>query len=250
MMTTQLIIHIILGLLLLLIPVGALYYLERTELKSFGIAVGRMVVQLAVLCLLVWALIWVDNTWFILLWFLGMAVYAAFLIVKRCKLDVKQLFLPICGGLFVGVGLVGLWVLGVALPVRVVDIQWIIPVMALLMGHATAMMIKGLSTYISALQADEEQYEFLHGNGLTHFKALLPFLRRSLLAVISPTVSNLSVLGLTAMPLLLVGLLLGGFAPLYAFVLMLIMVAGCVSASVLSLALSILFYELSKHYNR
>ena len=56
-MTTQLIIHIILGLLLLLIPVGALYYLERTELKSFGIAVGRMVVQLAVLCLLVWALI-------------------------------------------------------------------------------------------------------------------------------------------------------------------------------------------------
>ena len=100
------------------------------------------------------------------------------------------------------------------------------------------------------MQSDEDQYEFLRGNGWSHVKALVPFLRRSLLAVIAPTVANLSVLGLTSMPLLLIGLFLGGFTPLYAFVVMLLMVVGCISASVLSLGLSVLFYELSKHYIR
>ena len=249
-MTTTLFLHILWGLLLLLIPVGALYVLERTELKTFGMAVGRMIVQLTVLCLLVWALIRLNSAWVNMAWYLCVAVYGAFLVVKRCKLDAKRLLLPLSGGMFLGVGLVGLWILGVVWLVRVFDARWFVPVMALLMGHTTAMMIRGLSTYFSALNEDEQQYEFLRGNGWSHLKALLPFLRRSLLAVISPTVANLSVLGLTSMPLLLVGLLIGGFTPLYAFVLMLTMVVGCVSASVLSLALSILFYELSQRYHQ
>lgn len=247
-MTTELLIHVILGLLLLLIPAGVLYWLERSALKTFGMAVGRMLAQLALLCVLMWALIELNSSWLALLWFLGFTVYAAFLVLKRCKLEVGRLLLPLSGGMVIGVFLVGLWVLGVALHVRVFDPLWFVPVMALLVGHTMTMMIRGFNTYITALQADEEQYEFLRGNGLSHVKALIPFLRRSLLAVISPTVANLTVLGLTSMPLLLVGLFLGGFSPLYAFVVMSLMVVGCISASVLSLALSILFYELSQHY--
>lgn len=250
MMTTELFIHLVLGLLLLLIPAGVLYWLDRQALKTFGIAVGRMLVQLALLCVLMWALIEVNSAWLMLAWYLGMTFYASFLVLKKCKLEVRQLFLPLSGGMCLGVFLVGLWLLGVALHVRVFDPLWFVPVMALLLGHTSSMMIRGLSTYITALQSDEDQYEFLRGNGWSHVKALVPFLRRSLLAVIAPTVANLSVLGLTSMPLLLIGLFLGGFTPLYAFVVMLLMVVGCISASVLSLGLSVLFYELSKHYIR
>ena len=88
-------------------------------------------------------------------------------------------------------------------------------------------------------KADEQQYEFLRGNGQPHFKALKPFLRRSLLAIISPTMANLSVLGLTSMPLLLVGIFLGGLTPINAFVVMLHLTVGCVAASVLSLAITL-----------
>ena len=179
-----------------------------------------------------------------LAWYLGVTVYAAFLVVKRCKLEVRQLLLPVSGGMLVGVLLVGLWILGLVLSVRVFDPLWFVSVMALLMGHTTTMMIRGLSTYLSALKEDEEQYEFLLGNGMTHCKALLPFLRRSLLAVMAPTVANLTVLGLTSMPLLLVGLFMGGFTPLYAFIVMLAMLVGCISASVLSLALSVALISL------
>lgn len=249
-MNTGLILHTLLGLLLLLIPAGLLYFFERPMLKNFGIAIGRMIVQLAVLCLVVWGLIRVDSPWLLILWLLVIAAYSGWLVVKRCKQEVRKFMLPVSAGLLIGVSLVALWLLALVFPVRIFDAHWFVPVTALLTGHATAMLIRGLSTYLSALKADEQQYEFLRGNGLDHFKALQPFLRRSLLAVVSPTMANLSVLGLTSMPLLLVGILLGGMSPLHAFILMLGMIAGCVSASVLSLALSILCYELSKRHNR
>ena len=249
-MNTGLLLHTLLGLLLLVIPAGLLYLLERPVLKTFGIAVGRAIVQLALLCLIVWGLIRVDSPWLLLLWLVAIAAYSGWLVVKRCKQEVKKWMLPVSAGLLIGVSLIAFWLLGLVFPVRIFDPHWFVPVTALLMGHATAMIIRGLSTYLSALQADEQQYEFLRGNGLAHFKALQPFLRRSLLAVISPTMANLSVLGLTSMPLLLVGILLGGISPLHAFLLMIGMIAGCVSASVLSLALSILCYELSQRHIR
>lgn len=249
-MNTGLLLHTLLGLLLLVIPAGLLYFLERPMLKNFGIAIVRMIIQLAVLCLVVWGLIRVDSPWLLLLWLVAIAAYSGWLVVKRCKQEVKKWMLPVSAGLLIGVSLIAFWLLGLVFPVRIFDPHWFVPVTALLTGHATAMIIRGLSTYLSALQADEQQYEFLRGNGLAHFKALQPFLRRSLLAVISPTMANLSVLGLTSMPLLLVGILLGGILPLHAFLLMIGMIAGCVSASVLSLALSILCYELSQRHIR
>lgn len=249
-MNTGLLLHTLLGLLLLVIPAGLLYLLERPVLKTFGIAVGRAIVQLALLCLIVWGLIRINSPWLLLLWLVAIAAYSGWLVVKRCKQEVKKWMLPVSAGLLIGVSLIAFWLLGLVFPVRIFDPHWFVPVTALLTGHATAMIIRGLSTYLSALQADEQQYEFLRGNGLAHFKALQPFLRRSLLAVISPTMANLSVLGLTSMPLLLVGILLGGISPLHAFLLMIGMIAGCVSASVLSLALSILCYELSQRHIR
>lgn len=244
-MNTELVLHTLLGLLLLLIPAGLLYLLERPMLKTFGIAIGRMIIQLAVLCLVVWVLIRVNSPWLLILWLVVIAAYSGWLVVKRCKQDVRKFLLPVCAGLLIGVSLVAFWLLGLVFPVRVFDAHWFVPVTALLTGHATAMMIRGLSTYLSALKADEQQYEFLQGNGVAHFKALQPFLRRSLLAVISPTVANLSVLGLTSMPLLLVGILLGGISPLHAFILMLGMIAGCVSASVLSLVITLFLADKS-----
>lgn len=244
-MDTGLILHTILGLLLLLVPAGALYMLERQMLPKFAVAVGRMVVQLLVLCLMVWALIRIDSPWLLIVWLVAMAVYAGCVVLKRCKLNIAKLLPAVSVGLFVGTAVTGLWILALALPVRVFDPRWFVPVTALLMGHSTAMMIRGLNAYVTALKTDEQQYEFLRGNGQPHFKALQPFLCRSLLAVLSPTITNLSALCLTSMPLLLAGILLGGLSPLNAFVLMLLMTVGCIAASVLSLAITLFLADRS-----
>ena len=243
-MKTTLLLHTVLGLLLLLIPAGALYLLDRKTLRPFAVSLGRMAVQLLVVCLMVWGLIRVDKPWLSIVWLAVMAVYSAFLVLKRCKqTGGLGKMIPVALGLFLGVLTVGLWLLGVVFPVKMLAAQWFVPVMALLLGHSTTMMIRGLNTYVSALKADKEQYEFLRGNGQPHLKALMPFLRRALLAVISPTVANLSVLGLFSMPLLLGGIFLGGVSPINAFFIMLQMIVGCISASVLSLGITIYLYD-------
>lgn len=241
-MDSRLLLHTLLVFLLLLIPAGALYWLERKKLARFCFVFGRMAVQLVVLCLVVWGLFKVNNAWVSNLWLMAVAVGASWLVQKRCGGQGRNLMPVVACGLYVSVFVVGLWLLFV-LPVRIFDVRWFVPVMALLMGHSTSMLIRGLSTYLSALKADEQQYEFLRGNGVPHLKALQPFMRRALLAVVQPTFANLKVLALTSMPLLLVGLLLGGFSPLNAFVLMLYMVTGCISASVLTLGITIFMLD-------
>ena len=249
-MNTSLIIHTILALLLLVIPVGALYLLERNKLPRFGYIIVRMIAQLLVLCLLVWALFKVDSAWLSMAWLVLISIGGAWLVQRRCQLKGFAIGAFVAVSLFLGVFLVGMWLLGVVMPVSAFSAHWFVPVMALLMGHSVSMLIRGLSAYISALQTDKEQYEFMRGNGLTHFKALQPFMRKALLAVVQPTLANLSMLALTSMPLLLVGLLLGGFTPVNAFALMIYMIIGCISASVLVLGLTILLADKKLSINK
>ena len=237
-MDTKLILHTILALLLLVIPACALYLLEREKLLKFVAATGRMIVQLLVVCLMVWALIKLNSIWLSLAWLILAALGSGWLVLRRSGL--RMAMLPsVAAGLFLGVAVVGFWLLILVMPVDATDARWFVPVMALLMGHSSVMLIRGLNTYVSALKADVQQYEFLRGNGANHLNALRPFVRRALLSVMSPTIANLMALGLGTMPLLLCGVLIGGMTPINAFALMLYMTIGCVAASVLVLGLTL-----------
>ena len=95
-MNTGMILHTILGLLLLLIPAGALYWLERKMLQTFAVSVVRMVVQLLALCLVVWALIRIDNPWLLIAWLVAIAAYSGACtdkaVSRRCQQQ-KEKFL-------------------------------------------------------------------------------------------------------------------------------------------------------------
>jgi putative ABC transport system permease protein len=235
-MDTGLVIHTVLGLLLLLIPAGALYLLERQMLKSFGLAVGRMMVQLLAVCLMVWGLIRFDRAWLSGAWLLAMAALSAFWVQRRCK---SVPLVTVAAGLFLGVIVVGLWLLGAVFPVRAFAARWFVPVMALLVGHTMTALIRGLSTYESALRTDRQQYEYLRGNGINHLHALWPFVRRALQQIFAPTAANLAVMGLYAMPLLLCGIFIAGVAPINAFVVTLQLIFGCLAASVIALVVTL-----------
>ena len=238
-MNTGIILSLVLGGLLAVIPAGILWLLDRSRLMTFGIAIVQMGVQLLLLCGVVWALIKVDKLWLSLLWLLLTTGWLTWLVTKRCKLELGRYALPIGVGLLVSTLLVGLWLLLAVSPAHSLAAQWFVPVTALLSGHSAIRLIQGFSTYIEALKTDEQQYEFLRGNGASHQKALLPFLKRSLQAVFSKTCASLSVMGIATMPLLLVGILLGGIAPLEAFMWVVVLTVGCVAASVLALGIAI-----------
>ena len=238
-MTASLILHTILALLLLAIPFGALYVLDRHTIRPLAIAITRGIVQLLVFSLIIWGVYKIDNTWVNILWFLAMSVWGGFMVVNKCKLPIKDYMLPASAGLFGGALLVGLWLLVAVLPIESITARWFIPVMAVLLGHSATMLVRGLSNFATMFQRNRAQYDFLLGNGASQWQALLPFIRSSLLAVISPTITNLSVLALAALPLLLCGMLLGGLSPINAFAIMLFTLSGCIASSVLSLGIAL-----------
>ena len=221
-MNTGIILPIVLGGLLAVIPAAILWLLDRSQLKTFAIALVQMGVQLLLLCGVVWALIKVDNLWLSLLWLVLITGWSTWLVVKRCKLELGRHGVPIGAGLLVSTLVVGLWILLAVLPGHTLAARWFVPVTALLLGHSAGMVILGFSTYLEALKTDEQQYEFLRGNGASHQKALLPFLKRSLQAVLKKTCTSLSLTGIATMPLLLVGILLGGVSPQEALMLVVV----------------------------
>lgn len=230
------ILHIVLGLLLLIIPAGVLYLFDRSLLRTLSVAVCRMAVQLLVLCLIVWALVKYDHIWLSQLWLVILAVVSGVLALRRMKLPLAKYLLPVCAGLLVSTLLVGAYLLLACLPAEnSFGARWFVPVMALLMGQNMTTLIRGLSTYQSALKADEQQYEFLRGNGTDHLHAVMPFVRRALQQVFAPTAANLSVMGFYAMPLLLCGIFIAGVAPINAFVVTLQLIFGCLASSVIAL---------------
>lgn len=239
-MNSSLIIHAICGLLLLVIPVGVLYLWDKKLLRKFGVATARMIGQLLVVCLMVWALLRYDSMALNLGWLVLIACYTAAVVLIRLKLDVKRFLLPVVAGQLVGTLLPGFYLRLAVLPLdHSLYATWFVPVMALLAGHTTASQIRGLGTYFSALKVDEQEYEYRRGNGKNHLQALIPFVKRSVQAILSPASANLSVMGLFTMPLLFCGLLLAGMETFTAFVVMVSLTSACVAASVLSLIVSL-----------
>jgi putative ABC transport system permease protein len=246
-MTTTLILHTILALLLLILPLGALYLLDRPSMKPFATALTKGFIQLLIFSLIVWAVYKVDNIWLSIGWLLVMAVWAGFLVITKCKLTILQYLFPVSTGLFGGTLLVGLWLLVAVLPIDHISARWFLPVMAVLLGHSASMLVRGINNFVTMLQRNRGQYDFLLGNGASQWQALMPFIRTSLLAILSPTIANLSALALVSLPLLFCGMLLGGFAPINAFAMMLYAVLGCIASSVLALGITLV---IIKYINR
>ena len=242
-MTTTLILHTILALLLLILPLGALYLLDRPSMKPFATALTKGFIQLLIFSLIVWAVYKVDNIWLSIGWLLVMAVWAGFLVITKCKLTILQYLFPVSTGLFGGTLLVGLWLLVAVLPIDHISARWFLPVMAVLLGHSASMLVRGINNFVTMLQRNRGQYDFLLGNGASQWQALMPFIRTSLLAILSPTIANLSALALVSLPLLFCGMLLGGFAPINSFAMMLYAVLGCIASSVLALGITLLIIK-------
>ena len=231
-MTTTLILHTFLALLLLILPFGALSLLDRPTMKPLAVALSKGFVQLLIFSLIAWWVYKVDNIWLSIGWLLVMAVWAGFLVINKCKLTIQSYLFPTSAGLFVGVLLIGLWLLGAVLPIDHISARWFIPVMAVLLGHSSAMQVRGLGNFVTMLQRNRGQYDFMLGHGASQWQALVPFMRTSLLAILSPTIANLSALALASLPLLFCGMLLGGFTPINAFAMMVYAVLGCIASSV------------------
>ena len=232
--------NLLLGLLLLVIPGYLLYTYDRLTLPKAALAVVRMMVQLSVMGGLLWLLYRFNSVWLNLLWLLLLVVAAAFLMVSRTQIRSRILFLPACISMFVSVLAVSAYILFVVLrPESPMSAQWFVPVTGVLMAHVLMTNIHAVRTYFDSLRQDSQPYYTLLGNGASRLKALTPYFTRALKSMTVPAMASLSAMGLFVLPMLLSGLLMGGMPPVTAVAIFILLIIASITASVLSLALTI-----------
>lgn len=235
---------VVLGLLLLIVPCSLVFLLDRPSLPRVLMAMVRMVVQLAVLGLCVWGLCWVDSLWLSLLWIVLLSAVAGLVVVNRARLRPGLMLMPVMVALLLSIVLVGAWLLvGVLRPESPLSARWIVPVAGVLAAHAMPAGIRALPAFYESLRLQSQPYLVQVGNGVSHWRALLPFVRQSLLALMGPLVSSLSVMGLFALPMLFSGLLLGGAGPLRAAAFVAVLTAGSVVASIAFVLLTLVLAD-------
>jgi putative ABC transport system permease protein len=215
-----------------------IYVYDRLTWRQTVLAVVRMLVQLTAMGALLWAVYHFDRVWLCLLWLLLLVVAASFLMVSRSRLRSGILYLPVAVAMFVSVLAVSLYIVYVVFGASFVA-SWFVPVSGVLMAHVLATNIPAVSTYFDALRQDSQPYLTLLGNGTSRPKALAPYITRALRALTVPAIANLSAMGLFVLPMLLSGLLLGGMEPLRAVCTFVVLMLGCMAASVLSLGLTL-----------
>ena len=207
-------------------------------------AAGRMVAQMALLGVCLWGVFQVDTVWLNLLWLLLLSTVSALVVVRRAHLRMRLMWPVTTAGLFLGVtGVAACLLLSVFRPEQALSARWMIPVTGVLMAHAMPVAIRSLSTFFESLRVQSQPYLVQVGNGVSHWRALLPYCRQTLLAVVGPLIANLSVMGLFALPMLFSGMLLGGISPLQAALAVVALTLGSIVASVLVVALTLLLAD-------
>lgn len=228
------------GLLLLLIPMYYIWRYETGLLKGICIGTVRMVVQMLFIGIYLRYLFEWNNPVINLLWVFIMVYIASETAITRTRVCRSMLMMPLFVGFVVSGVLVGLYFLGIVLKLgNVFSAQYFIPIMGILLGNMLTVNVIAVGTFYSALEREQNLYYFLLGNGASRSEALQPFVRRAIVKSFSPTIANMAVMGLVSLPGTMIGQILGGSTPNVAIKYQIMIVVITMSASMLSLMISI-----------
>lgn len=226
-------------LLLLALPVGIFYRLDRRLFRRLLVAFGRFAVVLLLVGLYLPLLFRQNSMWLNLLWLLLAILVAAVLSAKRTRF-----VLPMMAGMSAASLLVGGIVLMLAWGgAGAFDARWFVPVMGYLVGCMAVTCRAGLHAYGNARRGYGRMYEYLVGNGARRLEALMPFLRKAVNVAFLPGVVRISTLGMVGLPGLFCGLLMGGFPLVESLLLLLLLTVASLVSSVLSLAVAVWLLE-------
>lgn len=224
------------GLLLTALPIYIFHKFGVRLIGSAVTAIIRMVAQLGLIALYMHYLFEWNNPWANLLWLLLMALVATFAAIRQTRLRPTIVMLPLMVGLTGAALVAGMYflvpVLRLAHPF---DARHFIPVMGIIAGGMPGVCITGLSTFYDSLQHDRRLYFYLLGNGATHTEAVAPFMRRAIEKAFAPCIADMTMAGIVSLPLIMLGQMLGGAAPVTAVKYQIVLMGIMFSASMLAL---------------
>lgn len=229
------------GFLLLFIPCYVLYLYHSTLLIKTVRATVRMMGLLLVLGFLLYEVMALNQWGITLLFALLMVTIGAILTVRRAKLPIRQLFVPVMAGTLTGVLVVGLYVLWLVVGVRnPLEVRFLIPVVGLLTGHLIQVNSQALHIYFMGLRHHSQLYLYLLGNGMKHSQALGYLFRRTIERAALPNISTMGRMLIGVSPIVLWSMMLAGAGVFTALAFQLVLLIAMFSASMISVIVTVL----------
>ena len=229
-------IHVSLGevagaLVLVAIAIGASLW-ERAELEAdIGLAVVRSFVQLTAVGYVIKLLFDQDSVALVLALVAVMVVLGALTARHRAR-QVPGAFWPLLGALGLAAGAT----LGLVVALGVFDPKprYLVPVAGIVIGNAMTAAAVALNRLGDDVARSRREIEATLSLGATAAQAMRPTIRRSLRSGLIPLIDQTKTTGLITFPGIMVGMLLGGAAPVDAVRLQLIILYTLLGAVAMS----------------
>lgn len=229
-------------LLILIIPIVIVNKILKIKInKNLIISLIRMIIQLTFVGIYLEYIFGINNPFINILYLLIMITVASMHSIKSSALRLRPLFLPI----FISVALPQLVVLMtfnllIAGLDNLFDAKFIIPVGGMLLGNCLNGNIIALNSFYEGIKDDEKRYNYTLMLGASHNQALLPYMRKSLLRSVNPTIASMATAGLVALPGMMTGQILAGSLPITAIKYQIAIFVSILTAKYFSVLLSLL----------
>jgi len=229
------IVSFLLGLLLIAAPLYLFNYYRVDFLSAALESLLKFVACIFAMAIFVYYVMKIDSVVLNICFFLLMAAITSAATIRRSRLSMQQLFLPVFAG-FLGVAfLYAIYLLMVSMHVgRPFDARWLIPMGGVLMGGIMETSIAALQSYYKGIERHRQLYDYLLGNGATPAEASRQFVRRALQKSALPLLKVMPQMVVCVCPVVMWALILGGMPVFSAAALQVLLLVAVFSASVLS----------------
>lgn len=230
----------VLGLLLLAIPTYMIYALRLRLVGKFLTSLALMAALVAASGVATYMLVQWNSVLLTVVAGLAMAVAGALLAIRKAKLKLRRLWLPMVCGMVASVLVVGLYALFVVFGVaRALDARYFVPLFGLIVGGSIEPCARGLHAYYMGLRHHNRLYLYLLGNGRSHAEATAYFVRRAFQAALVPSMKHMSGMVVMHAPVLLLALIMAGVGVGTAVALQLLLLVMVAAVSCASLFVAI-----------
>lgn len=228
--------------LLLLVPVVLTLYLRPGTMRTLLVSTLRMCVQLVLVGFFLEYLFRFNNAFFNLAWFMVMLLVAVLSVIRSSGLKVRKFLFSVFLSLFLSNIFVVLYFNAFIVRLDMLfDARYMIAIGGMVLGNSLRANIVGLGDFYKAVDNESCLYQYHLSLGATRFEAIRPFVKRSFMAALNPTIANMATMGIVSLPGMMTGQILGGSVPLEAIRYQIAIMVAILATTVLSIAFSILF---------
>ncbi|MBD3345711.1 MAG: ABC transporter permease [Chitinivibrionales bacterium] len=181
------------------------------------IAIVRMSLQLALVGLYLRFIFEFNNLWLNIAWLLVMITVASSNVLSSAGLRVGKLLPMLLGGIALStLSVLAVFVFAALRPDPLYDARYLIPIGGMILGNCMRGNVISLERFFSGIRHNRKEYMSSLFMGATVTEAIRPWIRRSITAALSPTISTMATMGIVSLPGMMTGQILGGSSPLTA----------------------------------